>query len=39
MNELNIEETSISKFEELYGKYRTSWNDLVGDINEDDFLK
>ena len=39
MNNLNIEETSVSKFEELYGKYRTSWNDLVGDINEDDFLK
>ena len=39
MSNLNIEETSISKFEELYGKYRTSWNDLVGDMDEDDFLK
>ena len=39
MNSLNIEETSISKFEELYGKYRTSWNDLVGDMNEDIFLR
>lgn len=39
MDNLNIEETSVSKFEELYGKYRTSWNDLVGDMNEDIFLK
>ena len=39
LNDLNIEETPIDKFEELYGKYRTSWNDLVGDMSEDDFLK
>ena len=39
MNSLNVLETTIDRFEELYGKYRTSWNDLVGDINEDDFLK
>lgn len=38
-NELEIEETNLEKFEEIYGKYRTSWNDLVGDIDDEDFLK
>ena len=35
---LNIEETSLENFEEIYGKYRHSWNDLVGDIDEEQFL-
>ena len=37
--ELQIEQTPLENFQELYGKYRTSWADLVGDINEDEFIK
>ena len=36
---LGIEHTDFEKFQEIYGKYRTSWNDLVGNINDDDYLK
>ena len=36
---LNIEQTSLERFEEMYGKYRHSWNDLIKDIDEEEFLK
>ena len=36
--EANIEKTPLDKFEEIYGKYRSSWNDLVGDMDEEEFL-
>ena len=39
LGQLQIEKTSLDKFQEVYGKYRTSWSDLVGDINEEEFLK
>ena len=37
--ELSIEKTDISKFEELYAKYRMDWYDLTKDIDEQEFLK
>lgn len=39
LNEINLEESTFAHFEEMYGKYRTSWYDLTKDINEDEFLK
>lgn len=38
-NILSIEETDISKFQELYTKYRMDWGDLIKDIDENEFLK
>lgn len=35
---LSLEETNLDKFNEIYGKYRTSWTDLTKDINDLDFL-
>lgn len=34
----NIHANSMETFQELYGKYRTSWADLIKDINEEEFL-
>lgn len=36
---LNIEETSLERFEEIFGKYRSSWVELTEDINEEEFIK
>ena len=36
---LDIEETSLDRFSEIYAKYRTSWDDLTKDIDEEEFLK
>lgn len=38
-NTLSIEQTDISKFQELYAKYRMDWGDLTKDIDEAEFLK
>lgn len=38
-NTLSVEETDISKFQELYAKYRMDWGDLTKDIDENEFLK
>ena len=37
-NKLNIEETSFDKFNEIYGKYRSDWDILTKDINEEEYL-
>lgn len=37
-NELEIEESSMETFHELYAKYRLEWADLTKEINEEQFL-
>lgn len=36
---LGIEDTSLDKFQEIYGKYRSDWADLTKDMDEEEFLK
>lgn len=38
-NNLSIEKTDISKFQDLYAKYRMDWYDLTKEIDEEEFLK
>jgi adenylate cyclase class IV len=39
LNTLLLSDTSIDKFEEIYGKYRSDWAELTKNINELDFLE
>ena len=38
-NQFEIEETDLSKFQDLYAKYRMDWYDLTKEIDEEEFLK
>lgn len=38
-NQLEIPETDLSKFNEIYAKYRMDWAELTKDIDEVEFLK
>jgi len=38
LTKLNIEETSFDKFNEIYGKYRSDWDTLTKDIDEEEYL-
>lgn len=39
LNIISLSDTSLDKFQEIYGKYRSDWSELTKNINDKDFLE